>query len=231
MQRRLLSRIAVAGIAIIALLGGLAVIDALYVPPPTALPANKIATLEPPAKEIAQAETPKSEANVPDTESTVVSDGQKNNQAGEPELSEQPTPIDAPTSSSALKPATTPAQAIPVNIKPHLAPLISKSPSASHPAPPIGIAPQAGEGTRHAPPARPLTQGNDGRQYLVQMGVFNNVTNAEELRAKLELNGIPATIEARVRVGPFASKDEAEAAQAKMAALGITPGMLVATKK
>ena len=62
------------------------------------------------------------------------------------------------------------------------------------------------------------------------MGVFNNVANAEDLRAKLELNGIPATIEARVQVGPFASREEAEAARAKLKELGLDGGLLLTMK-
>jgi DedD protein len=69
------------------------------------------------------------------------------------------------------------------------------------------------------------------RRYLVQMGVFNNIANAEELRAKLELAGVPSHIEARVQVGPFSSREEAESAREKIAALGLDPGILMATKK
>jgi hypothetical protein len=39
----------------------------------------------------------------------------------------------------------------------------------------------------------------------VQVGVFSNHTNAEELMQKLHEAGIPAQIESRVQVGPFAS--------------------------
>ena len=61
--------------------------------------------------------------------------------------------------------------------------------------------------------------------------MFNNVANAEELRAKLELAGIPAQIEARVKVGPFATREEAEVARKKLASLGLDPGYLTATRK
>ena len=55
--------------------------------------------------------------------------------------------------------------------------------------------------------------------------------SAEELRAKLELNGIPAQIEARVQVGPFANREEAEQMRDKLRKLGLEGGVLVATKK
>ena len=57
--------------------------------------------------------------------------------------------------------------------------------------------------------------------YAVQAGVFSDPRRAEELHAKLTLEGIPSTIEARVEVGPFKTRQEAEAARAKLNALGI----------
>ncbi len=57
--------------------------------------------------------------------------------------------------------------------------------------------------------------------FVLQAGVFADPRRAEELHARLTLEGIPSTIEARVQVGPFKSRAEAEAARAKMKALGI----------
>lgn len=67
--------------------------------------------------------------------------------------------------------------------------------------------------------------------FVVQLGVFNNSTNAEELRAKLKQAGIPSQLETRVQVGPFASKDDAVKAQEKLRTLGLGGGMLVMPKK
>jgi DedD protein len=69
------------------------------------------------------------------------------------------------------------------------------------------------------------------RQFLIQVGVFNNIANAEELRAKIVAGGVPARIEARVQVGPFASREEAEQAREKLKALGVEPGLVVAARK
>lgn len=55
----------------------------------------------------------------------------------------------------------------------------------------------------------------------MQAGVFTNVQQAQALHDKLVQNGIPATLETRVQVGPFNSQAEAEVARAKMQALGI----------
>ena len=57
--------------------------------------------------------------------------------------------------------------------------------------------------------------------------MFADPRRAEELHAKLTLEGIPSTIEARVQAGPFKNKEEAEAARAKMKALGIDAVLLM----
>jgi DedD protein len=51
--------------------------------------------------------------------------------------------------------------------------------------------------------------------------VFTSSERAEELHARLNMNGVPSTLETRVQVGPFKTRQEAEAAQAKLKALGI----------
>lgn len=77
-----------------------------------------------------------------------------------------------------------------------------------------------------APPApSPVSRLFSG--FLLQAGVFNNVQRAEELHAKLTLSGVPSTVETRVQVGPFKTRQEAEAAQARLRELGIET-MLVA---
>jgi DedD protein len=97
-------------------------------------------------------------------------------------------------------------------------------------APQTSLAPTSPLATKRAPASRPLTQAAE-RQFALQMGVFSNVANAEDLRAKLELNGIPATVEARVHAGPFASREEADAARAKLKELGLDGGLMITMKK
>ena len=63
--------------------------------------------------------------------------------------------------------------------------------------------------------------------YALQAGVFSDPRRAEELNARLILEGIPSTIEARVQVGPFKSRAEAEAAREKMKAMGIDAVLLL----
>jgi DedD protein len=82
-------------------------------------------------------------------------------------------------------------------------------------------------------PVPPLAQQQslvNRRNYLVQMGVFSNIANAEDLKRRLDKAGIPAQIEARVQVGPFKNKTEAEVAQKKLAEMGLS-GLLVSPRK
>ncbi|MDK9703851.1 MAG: SPOR domain-containing protein [Sulfuritalea sp.] len=127
-------------------------------------------------------------------------------------------PAAATTPEPAAKPAETPVPertAAPAVPQPKAAPAPA---AAAHVAPP------------RAPASRPLTQAIE-RRYALQMGVFSNVANAEDLRAKLMANGIPATIEARVHVGPFRTRQEVDAARAKLKELGLDDGLLITTKK
>jgi len=207
LRKRLVNRISVAAVVIVALLGGLAVIDALYVPPP-APPVQRLAEAPPPKADEAPAESP--------AESTQV--------AAEPEKTDTPPP-DAP-STKVLKPLTVPAETKSASLRP-------SSPAArAEPAKEVARIASTLSPGHHAPPSKPLSQPAEPmRRFLVQMGVFNNMANAEELRAKLEAAQIPVQIEARVQVGPFATKAEAEAARTKLAALGMEPGILIANKK
>jgi DedD protein len=55
----------------------------------------------------------------------------------------------------------------------------------------------------------------------LQSGFLPDVRRAEELQAKLAQDGIPASIETRLQLGPFKTRAEADAARRKMLALGI----------
>lgn len=80
-------------------------------------------------------------------------------------------------------------------------------------------------GTQNTAPAQASTQ-----QFFVQAGTFTNLQNAEELRARLALLGIQATISKgtaagqtvhRVRIGPYSSKDDAKAAAQRLTSNGV----------
>jgi cell division protein FtsN len=99
-----------------------------------------------------------------------------------------------------------------------------RAPAATQraPAQAAARAPAAQPITRTPPPAA-VGQG-EITGYRVQVGVFSSVANAEDVRAKLALKGIPSQIEARVHVGPFKSRAEADQARAKLRALGMDSG-------
>lgn len=210
LKKRLTRRIAVAAVLVVALLGGLAMLESLNAPAPVtpvaeapvaALSAPKPAETRPEEKPVEQAlpEEPKKVAEVP----------------AEPEKTSSPSaPIKAERHGRGERPErplTKPAEARLALLKP--------SQPAVEPARPL-----------HAPASRPLTQPPSG-VFLLQLGVFNNTANAEELRAKLELNGIPSQIEARVQVGPFKTRLETEQMRDKLKKLGMEPGLVVAVKK
>jgi DedD protein len=236
LRKRLLSRIAVAGVAIVGLLGGLAVYDSLNKPQTTQLPQMAdSAQISSAASEedetLAEKETVEevSEAEQGSTEKVLASD----------KIEAQTEAVaDAPPSvQAAMPPAkalTPPASARPAAIKPS-APVAVTSPKADAQRDLVEPVPEETHATSLPPPvksvraSRPLQEQATTaiKRFLVQVGVFSNHANAEELVAKLQQAGIPAQIESRVQIGPFASRAEANAARSKLKALGIDEGMLV----
>jgi DedD protein len=228
LKRRLLNRIAVAAVVMVGLLGSLAIFDALNAPEPA--PAKMAAVPAPvPAKEEApEQEKPAEPAAVPAPEaSPEPAQVAKAGEASVPEGTASPgaPPLQPlPPEKRLTKPATgrtasmRPAEPVPPAASP-----------AARPDPVRELA-QVPTTPRRAPASRPITQAGE-RQYALQMGVFGNLANAEDLRAKLELNGIPSSIEARVHAGPFKTREEADLARAKLKELGLDGGLLLTLKK
>ncbi|MCC6531009.1 MAG: SPOR domain-containing protein [Burkholderiales bacterium] len=73
-----------------------------------------------------------------------------------------------------------------------------------------------------APPKGKLPRGPH-----LQAGVFLQAGNAEELKAKLQAQGVPVYIESRVQVGPFADRKEAERMREKLKAMGVATVLIV----
>jgi len=213
-------------VAIVGLLGGLAVYDALNRPTAPELPkmaAKPAELVEPVAKAVE--EKPAEEKAAEEKPAEV---------AAEPERTE--TPLASASAEKFIKPAkplTLPATARTASIKPPPPLAVPIKPDAQREiarAVPEGarVAPVTHAQAQHAPASRPLTQMTEAaRHFLVQVGVFSNPANAEELVTKLHEAGIPAQIESRVQVGPFASRAEADAARAKLKAMGLDDGLLV----
>ena len=84
------------------------------------------------------------------------------------------------------------------------------------------------------PAAKPAAAEADGR-FVVQVGAFSDVTKAREARLKVEKAGLKTYTQVaetkdgkriRVRVGPFASKAEAEKAASKIKTLELPAAIL-----
>lgn len=256
LKQRLVKRAALAGGLIVTLLAGLAVVDVFNATPPTVQVAVAPTVSAPVYKPPVLEDKP---VLPPDPAGTT--EAIKPEAALEPQAAVEPPPapeVNATPSLSAKpvlperleRPLTKPAV-------PHLA--ISKPneplPQLKRSEPTRELTRQAttaqslsvpqasllAKPLASAPASRPLSKlaaqhaalAGEGRHglYLLQLGVFNSTDNAEELRAKLELNGIPSQIEARVQVGPFKTRLEAEQARDKLRALGIEPGLVMALKK
>ena len=75
--------------------------------------------------------------------------------------------------------------------------------------------------SRPSAPVQPPVVSRLFSGFVLQAGVFSSAQRAEELHARLTLSGVPSTLETRVQVGPFRTRQEAEAAQAKLKELGV----------
>ncbi len=220
-KRKLAWRMAFAGLMIVALLGGLALFDYLSTRPrevdlaPPAftqpVPVAKKAVTQPvtPAEPVPEVKEEKKEVAAPEASAAPVDkSAPKLEPPPRPEVAAQPTLPRA--SQPVARAVTSPAQVASARIqesKTAVTTPVSSRPEPVMPAP--------------AAPVR-LYSG-----FALQAGVFSDPRRAEELHAKLTLEGIPSTIESRVQAGPFKSKEEAEAARAKMKALGIDAVLLM----
>lgn len=216
LKRKLVKRMAVAGVLIAALLGSLAIIDRLGeldeedadTPPPITTPVPV------PQKEIVRPLTPP-----PPAEPPAAAPGDVPPAAPPGDVPPKPEIAATPSAPPAMPPRVEPAPPRVITSRPIApapsAPVVPEATTApTEEAPPPAAAPPAPV----APTAKPPLP---RRGYLVQAGVFTSVQLAEELHAKLTLNGIPSTLETRVQVGPFASQREAAAVRAKLKALGV----------
>ena len=152
--------------------------------------------------------------------------------------------------------ATAPAAPAPAPAAPAAVAAVTPAPVAAPPAPVVAApvpAPAAPVAAAQAPAAaarpaddsarakalledKPVTTPSTGEQRLVvQVGAFSDVAKAREVRQKLEKAGLKTYTQVadskegkrtRVRVGPFASKEEADKAAAKIKTLGLTATIL-----
>lgn len=244
-KRKLALRMGVAAAMIVALLGGLALFD--YMATQNAAPEPAVPHFTEPvpvgrkssptsavAPEVPRAES--SSGASPDKPIPSLEAPPRPEVAAQPALPASATPsATAPAggrSASAPAPAAQSTQGAVKSVPAPRAPeprrvTVAPEPEGST-SPPMPVAPtRAAEvGERSAPanlpnspavPAPPrLFSG-----YAVQAGVFSETRRAEELHARLINAGIPATLETRVQVGPFKTREQAEAARAKLKEMGV----------
>ena len=238
LRRKLILRMGVAGLMIVGLLGGLALFDYMgarvesepeatrYTEP---VPVAKKSITQPvkPIEPLPEVKEEKKEPPAPElTTPPVDKAAPKLDVPARPEVAARPV---LPKSGGAMTraasgPVSTPTHgggsagpsSAPVKV---FEPLQARSGAATSPA--------RSETAVTLPPPAPsrLFSG-----FALQAGVFAEPRRAEELHARLTLEGIPSTIEARVQVGPFNTKEEAEAARIKMKSMGIDAVMLMPSR-
>ena len=243
---KLIKRLAFAGLLVAGLLGVLAFFDYLAVPPeesdvqvftrpvPVApkkevsQPVTPAINLPPPPSPV----EPPAVADVPPPPSVVTHKPVPAVDPAVPPVEKQTTrPVaDVPGKTPAAKAAiNAPAQLAPksspsVVREPRFVPENTEAPIVEgSPSMPSSVAPSA-RVIETKSPSPAVVQPTSQRLFsgfVVQAGVFTNAERAAELHAKLSLSGVPSTLETRVQVGPFKTRQEAEAAQAKLKALGI----------
>jgi len=221
----LLRRVVVSGGLIALLIGGLALFDVSRKPaeplPPSMSGVQSepaVAESEPPAEETALPPLPPADEGTGDP-------GASDDTAAEARtvnLPDTPPPLPEGTARPEAPAGTAEAPATPGRL------VIGDG----EPRPPAAMQRVPEQAAARAPAAQPITRtpppaaAGQGEitGYRVQVGVFSSVANAEDVRAKLALKGIPSQIEARVHVGPFKTRAEADQARAKLRALGMDSG-------
>jgi cell division septation protein DedD len=229
LKRRLLNRIAVAAVVMVGLLGSLAIFDALNAPEPA--PAKMAAAPEPapPKEEVATQEKPAEPAAAPAAEAKP--EPAQVARAGEESVPEGTASPGAP-SLQPLPPEkrlTKPATGRTASMRPS-EPVPSATSPAARPDPARELA-QAPTARRGARPHRGRSPRPANASTPCRWAYSAILPTPRILRAKLELNGIPSSIEARVHAGPFKTREEAELARAKLKELGLDGGLLLTLKK
>jgi cell division protein FtsN len=219
-KRKLAWRMGFAGLMIVGLLGGLTLFDRLGTPSEPEPSAPQFTEPVPVAKKmITQPLTPVE--SIPEIPKDAAKEAVKEATAATPESSAPPVDRSAPRGDRPPRPEVAAQPALP-RATPSVRPAASQPKAAA----PAQAAPTRSEPAAAAVPPQPspprLFSG-----YALQAGVFSDPRRAEELHARLILEGIPSTIEARVQVGPFNSRAEAEAAREKMKTMGIDAVLLL----
>lgn len=132
-------------------------------------------------------------------------------------------PDQAPDPNQGLMPST----ATPQENQDTLGQLIATLPVEGSQAKPPMPPPPAPPASAAAPEKKPVTPAATGTSYYLQVGAFRVLEDAESLRARMLLLGLPTVIQRaevngiqvnRVRIGPYPRLDDMNAAREKLAA-------------
>lgn len=144
-------------------------------------------------------------------------------------------PAAAPDKDVATAPAAAQTPAAPAAVPERV--VTRASTAAPPPASPKAPTASAASTAPAAPPAPPSRPAASSVGFAVQMGAFASTADANALRDRLREAGFSTIVQPvrtdkgllnRVRVGPVASRAEAEQAKARLAAGGFGAGMVVA---
>lgn len=229
LRHQLARRLAVAGGLVAVLLGLLAAFDHLSQPADDAEPrvftepvpvAPKRMVTQP----VLPAEPSAPEAPVENAEKTPSTVDVPAEAPPPPAVVADPGTAPAPAAARRLQPRhkSEPPVVPEMTSAPALTPPPSVSPPAQSPAvkaPPTAAAQPSARVVESRPAAVAAPRLFSG--FVLQAGVFASAERAEELHARLTLNGVPSQIETRVQVGPFKTRQEAIDAQAKLKELGV----------
>jgi len=198
-KKKALLRLAIAGVVTAAALAGLWWLDQGGSEPKKAAPIASA-----PAPIIA---APSPEVQAPEPEAPAIT----------PETTEPTQETSVPAASPTPDQAVPPPSARSVEAPPP--PRVSNALRTPAPMPPQTPQTAPQPSAKAAAAAAQPTPGAS-QSYVVQVGVFSNPDNARELVEKLNKQGVRAHMEARVQIGPFLNRQEAEKAQAAMRKLG-----------
>lgn len=130
--------------------------------------------------------------------------------------------------------ATAPKSAVGESINPVAsAPAVAPAPSAPPPAKPVASKAEPAKVEPEKPAAAEAKDG--GARFVVQVGAYADADKAREVRRKLEKAGLKTYTHVaetkegkrtRVRLGPFATREEADKAADKAKQLEFTPAVL-----
>ena len=221
-KRKLVWRMGLAGLMIVALLGGLALFDYMSatsdVEPapqytqPVPVPKKSVTQPVTPVEPVAELKDARKDAAPEATSAPVDKAAPKIEMPGRQEAASSPAPAKA--SGGVLRGGSG---------------AVSSGGAVRSAEPRTQSAPAASRANDEAVQP-PVTLSRFFPGFALQAGVFADPRRAEELHARLTLEGIPATIETRVQVGPFKTRQEADAAREKLKAMGVDTVLLPPAK-